>query len=413
MRTKLSKRAIDALAPGSERYTAFDTDVAGFAMRVSPDGSKSYGVKYRFGARQRWFTIGRHGSPWTPDSARKEALRVLGEVAHGFDPAEKRAVDRRAITFAQLCELYLEEGCAHKKASTLGTDRGRIDLHLKPLLGSTRVDAITRADIEKLQIIVAKGGTAAKNPPHRPQGGKLASGGPGAARQCVVLAATVLQFAVDRGFRSDNPARGVKKPPTKQMQRFLSEIELARLGQALDQEEVGNPLVVNAIRLLALTGARRSEIEKLRWDNVDFERGLLTLDDSKTGSGKVIHLSPPALAILNDLPRVLGNEYVFPGRNEGRRSWAIGSVWPRVRASADLPGVRLHDLRHSFASVGATSFSLLIIGKLLGHSQAQTTARYAHLSSSPLKAANDAIGGRIAAAMGCQGGEVIALRRAR
>jgi hypothetical protein len=153
-------------------------------MRVSPDGSKSYGVKYRVGARQRWFTIGRRGSPWTPDAARKEALRVLGEVAHGLDPAEKPATDRRAITFSQLCDLCVLEGCAHKKASTLGTDRGRIDLHLKRLLGSMRVDAITRADIEKLLVAVAKGRTAAKNPPHRPQGGRRANASSWRPRFC-------------------------------------------------------------------------------------------------------------------------------------------------------------------------------------------------------------------------------------
>jgi integrase len=411
MREKLTKRNIDGLIPGDKRYTAFDTDIAGFALRVSPDGAKSYAVKYRAAGVQRWLTIGRHGRPWTPESARKEALRVLGEAAQGRDPASKKAADRRALTFAELCDLYLAEGTAHKKPSSLVSDRGRIERHLKPTIGRLRVDLITRADIERMQVAVAKGKTAMAK--RRPQGGKLVSGGPGAAAQCVILAAIVLQFAVDRGLRLDNPARGVKKHPIRKMQRFLSEVEMARLGEALAAEEKasGNPVAVGAIRLLALTGMRRGEVEQLLWRNVDIERGLLALDDSKTGA-KVIYLSPPALVLLSGLPRFAGNDLVFPGKLSGRRCRAVGVVWERVRKAADLPGVRLHDLRHSYASTGAAaSFGLPIIGKLLGHTQAATTLRYAHLSADPLRAANDAIGGKIAASMAGAKGEVLPLRR--
>jgi hypothetical protein len=140
-----------------------------------------YVVKYRAGGRQRWFTIGRHGSPWTPEAARREAIRLLGEVVRGLDPAEKRNVDRKAVSFAELCDVYLAEGVAHKKASTLRVDRGRIELHLKPLLGGKRADAITRADIERLLNDVKKGRTAAQEPHKRPPGG-LAQGGAGVCR---------------------------------------------------------------------------------------------------------------------------------------------------------------------------------------------------------------------------------------
>jgi integrase len=229
----------------------------------------------------------------------------------------------------------------------------------------------------------------------------LRKAGQGFAAQCVALASTVLQFAVDRGIRTDNPARGVKKPPVRKMQRFLSEAELARLAEALEHEArtSDNPLVVSAIRLLALTGCRRGEIEGLRWRNVDFERGLLLLDDSKTGE-KTVYLSPPALSILSGLPRFEGNEYVIAGTIAGQRTGALDKVWARVRQRAGLADVRLHDLRHSFASFGAgASFGLPIIGKLLGHSQPQTTARYAHLAADPLRRAADTIGATIAAAM--------------
>ena len=313
-----------------------------------------------------------------------------------------------------MCDLYLTEGTAHKKASTLRVDRGRIQLHLKPLLGGRRADAVTRADIERLLTDVKKGRTAATAPKkNRRPPGSIAKGGAGVAAQCVALASTVLQFAVDRGLRADNPAKGVKKPPVRKMQRFLSEAEFARLADALNDEEreSGNPFVVASIRALMLTGARRGEIENLHWRSVDFERGLLMLDNFKTRE-KVVYLNPPALSILSGLPRVARNEFVFAGGRPGQRTGALDKVWSRVRQRAGLPDVRLHDLRHSFASVGAgTSIGLVVIGKLLGHTQAQTTQRYAHLDADPVRRASNAIGATIAAAMaGDKGADVIALR---
>jgi integrase len=151
--------------------------------------------------------------------------------------------------------------------------------------------------------------------------------------------------------------------------------------------------------MLLLTGCRKSEILNLRWLDVDFEHKCLRLPDSKTGA-KVVYLNAPALAILTELSRVENNPYVFVGTREGAATKAIDKVWARVRTKAGLSGVRIHDLRHSYASVGAVSgFSLPIIGALLGHKHAMTTARYAHLSADPLRAANEAVGGRIASAM--------------
>jgi len=261
-------------------------------------------------------------------------------------------------------------------------------------------------------VSVMKGRTAASAPKKRPPG-SLAKGGSGVAAQCVALASTILQFAVDRGLRADNPAKGVKKPPVRKMQRFLSEAEFARLADALvdEERESGNPFVVALIRTLSLTGARRGEIESLCWRNVDFERGLLLLDDSKTRE-KTIYLSPLALSILNGLPHVSGNDHVFPGGRPGLRTGLLDKVWARVRQRAGLAGVRLHDLRHSYASVGAgSSFGLQVIGRLLGHTQAQTTARYAHLAADPLRKAADTIGATIAAAMaGGKGADILPLR---
>ena len=203
---------------------------------------------------------------------------------------------------------------------------------------------------------------------------------------------------------ADNPAHGIKKPPVRKMERFLSEAEIARLAGALDDDAArsGNPYPTAAIKALLLTGCRRSEIMSLRWEYVDFERQCLRLPDSKEGKGeaKVVYLNPPALELLGGLPRLTGNPHVIAGERSGAPLGGLDKVWFRVRKAAGLDDVRLHDLRHSFASVGAAGgLSLPVIGALLGHKHASTTARYAHLSAEPLRAANDAVGARIAAAM--------------
>jgi integrase len=397
---KLTKRNVDTLKPATERFTAWDTDVKGFGLRVTPSGERVYVLKYRIAGAQRWFTIGRHGSPWTPEQARDEAKRLIGDVAKKVDPVAQRRAEREAMTFGALCDIYLAEGVGHKKPLTIAADKGRIQHHLKPLLGKKRVVAIGRDDIERLLVDVKSGKTKVAAPLKR-KPGTLPQGGAGVAAQCVTLAATILKFAIDRKVRADNPAAGVKKPPVRKLQRFLSDAELGKLADALKAyvDGGGNIYAAAAIRLLALTGARRSEILNLRWREVDLERGLLVLPDSKTGA-KLIHLSQPAVEILEKLPRLDANEFVIAGGKEGASYQGLNAIWEDVRAAAGLPDVRLHDLRHTYASIGAgASLGLPIIGKLLGHTQAQTTARYAHIGDDPLRRASNAIGASIAAAM--------------
>ena len=407
MRGKITKRAVDTLAPkNTAEVVLWDQELRGFGIRARVGGAKTYILHYRAGtgrgAPLRKLTIGKHGSPWTPDMARTEAKRLLGLVASGEDPAERHVVERKALTLAALCDLYLAEGATHKKPSTLKADLGRIVHHIKPLLGRVRVDKVVRADIERILIDVKAGKTAASTPnkgERRP--GKIATGGSGVAAQCVALMSTLLAFAVARGLRSDNPALGVNKPPVRKMERFLSEDEIARLAVAIDAETrlSGNPYPAAAIKLLLLTGGRRGEILGLQWEHVDFERQCLRLPDSKTGA-KIIYLNAPALEVLAGLPRMSNNPYVVPGRCAGKPLIGIDKVWFRVRTAAGLRGVRLHDLRHSFASMGAAGgLSLPMIGALLGHKHPATTGRYAHLSADPLRAANDVVGMRIAAAM--------------
>ena len=260
------------------------------------------------------------------------------------------------------------------------------------------------------------------------------------ANRTVAVVSAVWNWAArrDEAGLADNPAKGIERYPEQGRERFLTTDELARLGDALREGEADglpyavdetkpkakhapkaesrrvklDPFAVAAIRLLILTGARLREILDARWSQVDLERGILFLADSKTGR-KPVYLSAAAQAVLAALPRIEGNPHVIAGAKDGAPRADLKKPWAAVKRAADLEGVRLHDLRHSFASVGAgASMGLPIIGKLLGHSQAATMARYAHLDADPLRRAVDTIGATIAAAMdGSKGGEVVRLRK--
>jgi integrase len=403
---KLTKTRVDAVKPAAVPVYLWDAELKGFGLRCSPAGIKSYVVQYRAGGGGRSspklrVTIGRHGSPWTADTARSEAKRLLGAVAHGGDPASERQAARKAETVSELIDLYLSEGCAHKKPSTIATDRPRFEHHIRPHLGKRKVADVTRADIERLMTDVIAGRTVRPvEGPRRP--GSAARGGKGVAGQVVTLLGVLFAFAVKRGMRPNNPAHGIDKPAPRKMERFLTSEEIGRLGAALSAEEksTGNPSPSAVIRLLLLTGARRSEITELRRTSVDLERGALFLADSKTGP-KSIHLNAPAAAVLAGLPRVAGNPSVFPGARAEQLSSGLDKVWARVRVAAALPNVRLHDLRHSAASIAAArGASLLLIGRVLGHRQATTTERYSHLTADPVKATAELIGVHVAAALG-------------
>jgi hypothetical protein len=242
MRGKITKRAVDALTAICGMEAAlWDPEVKGFGVRARSTGGKSYILHYRVGtgrcASLRKLTIGKHGSPWTPETARVEAKRLLAEVAAGRDPASARQDERDALTFDGLIDLYLAEGIGHKKPSTINVDRGRIAHHLRPLLGKLRADRIGRADIERMRNAVAAGKTAdAVVNSDRRRPGSIATGGTGVAAQCVALVSSIYAFAIGRGLCVENPARGVKKAPVRKVERFLSEAEIARLAEALDEE---------------------------------------------------------------------------------------------------------------------------------------------------------------------------------
>ena len=391
MTVKITKRAVDAAEASDRDLFTWDSELKGFGLKVTPKGRKVYLVQYRMpGRTTRRYTIGSHGSPWTPASARTEATRILGQVAAGTDPADEKKLARQDVTVSELCDIYLAEGADTKKASTIAMDRSRIEAHVRPLLGKKRVKQLSKTDIRRFLTDVADGKTA-KDRKTRKQGRSIIKGGKGVANRTLGMLGAILEFAVERGYRADNPARGIKKYREGRPARFLSNEEMARLGDALRKAEGEkvNPYAIAAIRLLLLTGCRKNEILSLKWTEVDFANGMLRLPDSKTGA-KIVHLGAPAISLLSELPRQQGNSFVIAGDRAGHHLINLQKVWAKVREAAGLEDVRLHDLRHSFASMAARSGeSLLVIGKVLGHATTAATSRYAHLSDDPVRAASE------------------------
>jgi integrase len=395
MKSKLTKTAVEAIKPGLKDAYAWDDRVPGFGVKVTPRGARIYVIKYRSGGAQRWIVLGRHGEI-TAEQARAKAVRLRGAIANGEDPARVR--DERAAepTVDQLADRYLEEYAEpHKRPRSVEEDRRNLKLHIRPELGHLKVGSVNRQDVLKLH--------------HQMRAT------PGAANRVQALLSKMFGLAEEWGIRPEgsNPGRRIKKFEESSRERFLSTDELRRLGQALNDaaRDGEHPSGIGIIRLLLLTGCRLSEILTLQWSFVDFERSCLRLPDSKTGA-KVVRLGAPALDLIASLPR-FASPFVFPGArraivspNRTRRVGAghfvgIERIWQRVRARAGLEEVRLHDLRHTFASWSVMGGATLhITGALLGHRQVGTTMRYAHLAEDPLQAAAERVAGTIAGALG-------------
>ncbi len=385
-RRKLTKRLVESIKAGSTDMFVWDTAVPGFGLRVWPSGKRVFIFQYRNRYRQtRRPVIGQYGAI-TTEKARKIAEQWSGEVKNGGDPGAERSEAAKALTIAQLADRYLAEHARpKKKPRSVQSDESNLRNHVLPALGPKKVAAVTRADLARLHHSMRDT--------------------PGAANRVLALLSKMFTLAEKWELRPDgtNPCRHVDRNPERKLERFLSEAELARLAETLAEAErtrTEMPSVLAAIRILLFTGARLSEILTLGWEHVDMEGQCLRLPDSKTGA-KVVYLPPAALEILADLDRSDDNPYVITGAKKGSHLVNLRKPWGRIRAKAGLDDVRIHDLRHSFASMAvAGGLTLPVIGALLGHTQPATTARYAHLADDPLKQAANLTGARIAAAMG-------------
>lgn len=388
---RITAELVNKLKPGDQ---VFDTEVRGFGVRCRVRDT-SYFLKTRIDGRQALMTIGRHGRGyWGPESARREAERLLGLIRAGKDPVAEKRAEKAAVTFADFAERYMAEYAElHKKPRTVTEDRRNLALHVLPAIGGIRLPSITKQDIAKL---------------HHAMREK-----PVAANRVLALISSILGWAERIGERADgtNPCRNITKYKEKPRERYLDKDEITRLGDAIAAAEATGAAdwrAITAIRLYLLTGARKSEILTLRWDWIDFEAGVARLGDSKTGA-KNLFLPAPALDILTRIPRLEGNPYVIPGDRPAAPFVGLWKIWNRIRDAAGLGDVRIHDLRHSFASAAiGGGDSLFIVGKLLGHKKSVTTERYAHLAADPAQAAADRTGNRIAALMkGAAAAEVI------
>jgi len=382
---KLTKRIVDAAEIRATEYFIWDDDIPGFGLRVLPSKRKSYIVQYRAGRRSRRMSLGL-STVLTCEQARTRAIAIVAAAKNGEDPAAKRDADRQAITVKELAERFDKEHISVRvKESTAKGYRRMLERVIIPALGRHRVTEVTRADIAKIHHDLR----------HIPYD----------ANRCLEIISKMFSLAEMWGLRPEgtNPRKHIKKYPEEKRERFLSAAELRRVGEVLrDMEDEGIelPSAIAAVRLLILTGCRLGEIMTLKWEYVDISGKALRLPDSKTGA-KVVHLGQPAVEVLQKIERVEKNPWVIVGTKPGARLSDLQPFWQRVRARAGLKDVRIHDLRHTFASTAvAAGQGLPMIGKLLGHTQVQTTARYAHLAADPVKEAAERVAENLAQAIG-------------
>ena len=448
MRAKITKRSVDALRPTGEGREAvlWDAELKGFGVRVQRGSVKSYILHYRIGAGRgaslRKLTIGKHGSPWTPETARAEAKRLLAIVAQGKDPA---ATNRESLTVGQLCDRYLEAARSGlvmtrfkrpKRLTTVAIDEGRVGRHIKPLIGKIRAGDLRRAEVQRMADAIAQGKTAgtfkgkprekavaaegapgssiALDPNVKPRGRAVVTGGTGTAARVVELLGGIYSWAEKRELvAGPNPAHGIETARGEAKDRVLSGDELRAFGKALDENEATSPMPVAALRLIALTGLRREEACALRWGEIDVSGSCLRLEATKTGRS-TRPIGKAARDLLQSLPR-LSDEWVFPNRGDTGRADLKSSI-AKLFDAAGLTDARSHDLRRTFGSVAADEgYGDATIAELLGHSRRGVTQRhYIRRPDAALVAAADRVSARIAAALAAPRvpAEVIPLRAA-
>ena len=415
---KITKRAVDALRPDPAGRDVFlwdagDGALKGFGVRLKPSGAASYIVQYRNKeGRTRRLVIG-HVGELTPDEARQLAADRLKEARKGGDPSADRHAARGAMTLSELCDLYLVDAQGRIKTSTLEMDRSRIDRHVKPLIGNRAVSAISRRDIERFQADVGAGKTAK---PRKEKGrGGLTAGGRGVAARTVGMLGTILEFAKRQGIVLDNPVRGVRRFPDNKRRRFLSLDELAALGKAIRDAEIGgeNRTGAAAIRALLLTGCRRNEMLALPWAWLDAKARCIRFEDTKSGA-QIRPIGAEAASFLASQPHREDSPWIFPADHGDGHFVGLPRVLKRLCARAGIEDVSLHTLRHSFAAVAAElGFSELTIAGLIGHKMPGVTARYAHVPDSALLVAADRVAARVAAALDGQASAEIVLLQER
>ena len=376
----ISKRTVDGLSVEKRDAVFWDRGLPGFGVRVYPSGKKVFVVQSRGPDGAKRVTLGRHGD-LSADRARRKAAEVIDRIKQGEDPLPPPP--QPPLTVAGLAERYME---AHVSANcndhTRGIYRGSLDNHIIPALGTMPVSSVGQSEVSALHYGLR----------HTPR----------AANRALMVLSKMLSLAEAWGLApaGSNPCRSVAKYKEGKRERFLTPEEYRRIGRelcALEEEGEFQARAAAALRLLMLTGCRRTEVLTLRWDDVDRGSSELRLRDAKTGA-RMVPLTSTALAVLSGIARVPGNPWVFPGNGPDSHLSQLSTYWRLVRKRAGLEDVRIHDLRHSFASRAlALGEGLSMIGRLLGHVDVESTARYAHLARDTEKMSAARVGGSIEA----------------
>ena len=378
MTMKLTNKVVGNLPiPATGNKVTRDSEVTGLGIRVTAAGDRRFVFNYvrKSDGHERRLTIGRFPE-WEIGPVREEAKRLRRIVDGGGDPLGQLQETRSAPTVAELCKRFEEEHLSGKRQRTRESYTQAIKAHVLPALGSTKVAAVTFDDVKKL---------------HR----RISDKAPTQANRVVAILSKMFNLATRWGMRSgDNPAKGVERNHEEKRTRYMKGDELQRLSAALERH--GNQQAANVIRLLLLTGCRKGEALSAKWDQFDLRDGIWSKPGAtvKQKTTHIVPLSKPALELLRSLPR--RSDYVFPAtRSDATRENQnnITGAWTVICRDARITGLRIHDLRHHFASVLASSgYSLPVIGQLLGHTQAQTTARYSHLFDDAQRKATEAAG---------------------
>jgi integrase len=391
MADRLNDRLAKTLAPPAKGKTIhWDDLVKGFGLRITSGGAKAFILNYRNAdGSDRQCTIGSFPD-WNVGAAREQAKRLKRDIDGGADPVSEQRSARNAETFNDLLDRFEAEYLPRKRASTQRTYKNQIKSVIRPKLGRLKVAAVTFTDIDRLHRDLS-------DTPYR-------------ANRIVALVSRIFSLAIKWQMRSDNPCKGIERNDEEARQRYLSMDELVRLSAALD--EFHDQQTANIIRLLLLSGARVGEVVKARWADIDLNEGRWTKPSAHTKQRKVhvLPLSAAAVQLLQeireDVPKTV--PWVFPAAGGGHRS-VIKAAWATICETAKIENARVHDLRHTHASVLINKgYSLPIIGKLLGHTVPSTTARYAHLSDDPLRRAVEDAAATIT---GKPSAQVVALKR--
>lgn len=382
MGQRLSDRLAKTLPPpakGNRVY--YDADLKGFGLRVTGNGARAFVLNYRNkSGRERRLTIGSFPA-WSVSTAREEAKGLLRRIEGGEDPQADRHEYRTAPTMAELAARYVEEHLPSKRASSQDADKMMLETYVLPAMGKLKVAEVDYAAVSKL---------------HR---GITKDGKPIRANRVLALLGKMFSLAEHWGIRAGHPTKGAQKNPEEPRERYLEPSEIERLMRAL--VDYPDKQAANAIMLALLTGARRGEVVNALWDQFDLSRGVWIKPSSLTKQKKThrVPLSSSALELMRAMRGDAAEDavYVFPGKVPGQPRENVRRPWEAIRKAAGLEDVRFHDLRHSYASLLINDgVSLPIIGRLLGHSHAKTTMRYAHLADDPLRAATSRVGEKIA-----------------